>query len=135
MLLDQIESIVANKKLQLVSVKTSGEKVLKHDIESLTAELERLNYAWQKGRIKSVEEYDKSYDALMEKIHAAENEQSEMNQEPDYENIQAVLSRGWKDVYKELDGEHKRAFWRSFIEEIHVVWTKEEKRIKDIIFF
>ena len=135
MLLDQLESIVENKKLQVLSVKSSEEKVLKHDIEALTAELERLNYAWQKGRIKSVEEYDKSYDALMDKIHAAENEQSELSNEPDYEKIQSVLSTGWQEVYKELDGEHKRAFWRSIIEEIQVVWSKDDKRIKDIIFF
>lgn len=135
MLLDQIESIVENKKLQVISVKSSEDKVLKHDIESMTAELERLNYAWQKGRIKSVEEYDKSYDELMDKIHAAENEQSELSNEPDYEKIQSVLSTGWQEVYKELDGEHKRAFWRSIIDEIQVVWSKDDKRIRDIIFF
>lgn len=135
MLLDQLESIVENKKLQVISVKSSEEKVLKHDIEALTAELERLNYAWQKGRIKSVEEYDKSYDDLMDKIHAAENEQSELSNDPDYEKIQSVLSTGWQEVYKELDGEHKRAFWRSIIEEIQLVWSKEDKRIRDIIFF
>lgn len=82
-----------------------------------------------------MEEYDKSYDDLMDKIHAAENEQAELNQEPDYEKIQAVLSNGWQEIYKELDGEHKRAFWRSFIEEIQVVWSKDKKEIKDIIFF
>jgi DNA invertase Pin-like site-specific DNA recombinase len=135
MLLDQLESIVENKKIQVISVKSSEEKVLKHDIEALTAELDRLNYAWQKGRIKSVEEYDKSYDSLMDRIHAAEKEQSEHDNEPDYEKIQSILTSGWKEIYKELDGEHKRSFWRSIIEEIHVVWSKDEKRIMDIIFF
>ena len=135
MLLEQLDDIVAGKKLQAISVQSAGKKVSKHDVAALTAELERLNYAWQKGRIKSVEEYDKSYDELMDKIHAAENEQAELNQEPDYEKIQTVLSSGWQDIYKALDGEHKRAFWRSFIEEIQVVWNKDKKEIKDIIFF
>ena len=135
MLLEQLDDLVANKKLNVMNIKSAGERVSKHNIDDLTAELERLNYSWKKGRIKSVEEYDRDYDELMAKIHEAESERAGMDQEPDYEKIQSVLVNGWQEIYQELDGEHKRAFWRSFIEEIHVTWTKDKKEIVEIIFF
>lgn len=135
MILDQLEEMIANKKLEAIKIKSAGQKPPKYNIGELSAELDRLNYAWQKGRIKSVEEYDRQYDALVAKIEEAKSEQDEINQGPDYEKIQAVLSSDWKEIYNALDSEHKRAFWRSFIEEIHIVWNKDEKKITDIIFF
>ena len=42
----------------------------KGNLPELQAELDRLNYSWQKGRIKSVEEYDRRYDAIMVQIDA-----------------------------------------------------------------
>lgn len=110
-------------------------RVGKYDLEALQQELERLNYSWQKGRIKKVEDYDKQYDALMEQIEEAHEEQATLNEEPDYEKIQLILTKGWKDMYNALDDEHKRAFWRSFVEEIQVEWTTKVKRIIDIKFF
>lgn len=134
-LLSRIESIVADKKAKILSLQSENNKVPTYDIEALQQELNRLNYAWQKGRIKNVEEYDKQYDLLMEQIEAANEETSALHDEPDYERIQQLLSGDWKEIYSALDAEHKRAFWRSFIDEIHVDWTKKVKRIENIIFF
>lgn len=106
-----------------------------HDVAALQQELERLNYSWQKGRIKSVEEYDKQYDELMAKIEEAHEEQSALHDEPDYEKIQQMLTSDWKEIYSALETEHKRSFWRSFIDEIHVEWTTNVKRVIDIKFF
>ena len=38
-------------------------------------------------------------------------------------------------IYKALDDDHKRSFWRSFVKEIHIKWSKENKKIEDVIFF
>lgn len=133
-LLLSIDSILEAKKLKVIELRNKDEKTYKYDVEALQQELDRLNYSWQKGRIKSVEEYDKRYDELMEKIEEANNEHAEHN-EPDYEEIRGILSGDWKSMYHELDADHKRAFWRSFIEEIQIEWTKDVKRISDIIFF
>lgn len=134
-MLDSIEKIIANKKAHANDVRVEAQRVSKYDIEALQQELSRLNYSWQKGRIKSIEEYDKRYDELMKQIDAANEELSALHDAPDYERIQRILDKGWKETYAALDAEHKRAFWRSFVEEIDIEWTKEVKRVVDIKFF
>ena len=135
LMLEKLEGIIADKKAKSIEIHSKGEKVSKYNLPDLQAELDRLNYSWQKGRIKSVDEYDKRYDEIMRKIEAANEEHAEAEQEPDYERIESVLSGDWKGIYHALDGDHKRAFWRSFIESIEVEWNKDTKRIKDINFF
>lgn len=135
LLLDDLDSIIEEKRVRSVEVRANNVRVSKYDITALQAELDRLNYSWQKGRIKSVVEYDKKYDSLMEQIEAANAEQATANEEPDYEKIQATLSGGWRSIYESLDSEHKRAFWRSFVQEIRITWTREVKQIDDVIFF
>ena len=128
-------AVVARKNAEVIKARNDAHRVSKYDITALQQELDRLNYSWQKGRIKSVEEYDKRYDELMEQIEAAQNEEAAIHDEPDYEKIMHILSGDWKEIYSTLDAEHKRAFWRSFIDEIHLEWTHDVKRIVDIKFF
>lgn len=134
-LLNAIEGILEKKRMNVVAVQKENERVGTHDMEALQQELSRLNYSWQKGRIKSVEEYDRQYDALMAQIDAANEEIVALHDEPDYEKIKQTISGDWRALYAELDAEHKRAFWRSFVEEIQIEWTKETKRVIDIKFF
>lgn len=134
-MLARIEGIIEDKEIQNIEIRKNAEAVSKYDIEELQAELNRLNYSWQKGRIKSVEEYDAKYDKLTAQIEAANSEMAELADAPDFEKIRSILGSGWKNIYEELDSEHKRAFWRSFVEEIHVEWNAETKGIKDIKFF
>lgn len=134
-MLDQLEDIIANKKARAIEIQANGKKVSKYNLQELQEELDRLNYAWKKGRIKSVEKYDRDYDDLMEKINAAHEEHASDAVEPDYEKIESVLVGGWREIYQALDDEHKRAFWRSFVEEIQLEWTTKKKTVKDVIFF
>ena len=133
-LLASLDKFIANKKARVIKIQAEHDRVSEYDLKELHAELDRLNYSWQKGRIKTVEEYDRRYDELMAQIDAAHEEEAAIHDEPDYEKIRHVLSEGWQDIYHELDNEHKRAFWRSFINAIHVEWTKDVKRIIDIDF-
>ena len=71
----------------------------------------------------------------MTRIDAANAERQELAANPDYRKISRILSDGWKQLYISLDNDHKRAFWRAFIEEIQLEWTKDVKRIRDITFF
>lgn len=135
MLLERLNDIIANKKAKSIEVQATTQRVSKYNLPELQEELDRLNYSWQKGRIKSVKEYDRRYDELIHKIEMANEEITADSNEPDYERIEAVLTGDWQEIYKELDGEHKRAFWRSFVDEIQVTWTKDVKQIDDIIFF
>jgi uncharacterized protein YukE len=133
-MLARIENIVEEKEIQSYEISQNAGKVSKYNIEELQEELNRLNYSWQKGRIKSVEEYDSKYDKLTAQIEAANSEMADTDS-PDFEKIKSILDEGWKDIYLSLDDEHRRAFWRSFVEEIVVDWNKNAKEIKDIIFF
>ena len=135
MMLEKIEGIIEDQELTNIEIRKASEQVSKYDVKALQEELDRLNYSWRKGRIKNVEEYDKEYEELTHKIEMANSDIAELTEAPDFEKIKAVLGSGWKGIYAELDDEHKRTFWRSFVEEIQVEWTKERKEIKSIKFF
>jgi hypothetical protein len=133
LMLDRVEEILEEKEIKNVEISKKEQLVNKHNVKELQSELDRLNYSWQKGRIKSVEEYDKKYDALVAKIEEAT---APVQEEPtDYSHIRKTLSGGWKTIYAALDNDHKKAFWRSFVKEIHIDWSKEYKEINDVIFF
>ena len=133
LMLDRIEEIIEEQDIKDINIAEKGCKVGKYNIKELQTELDRLNYSWQKGRIKNVEEYDKKYDEIIAKIAEAE---SAIEEKPkDFSHIKKILSGGWKGIYEALDNEHKRAFWRSFVKEIHMEWGASKKDIKDIIFF
>ena len=133
LMLDRIEEIIEEKEIKNIEIAEKGAKVSKYNVKELQTELDRLNYSWQKGRIKNVEEYDKKYDEIVAKIAEAE---STVKEKPkDFSHIKETLSAGWKGIYEALDNDHKRAFWRSFVKEIHIDWSTSKKDIKDIIFF
>ena len=134
-MLEKIESFLDRHEIQNIEIQEAGNRVSKHNIEELQEELERLNYSWQKGRIKKVEEYDEKYDKLMAKIDEATAENLVLEQAPDFERIRDTLSAGWKDIYEELDFEHKRAFWRSFVEEIFIDYQHRNHAVVDVKFF
>lgn len=133
LLLANVEEILKEKEVKNIDISKKEQVVSKHNVKELQAELERLNYSWQKGRIKNVEEYDRKYDALVALIEEAENEVQEAP--TDYSHIRETLTAGWEAIYAALDKEHKRAFWRSFIKEIHLDWDTKDKKLKDIVFF
>jgi DNA invertase Pin-like site-specific DNA recombinase len=133
LMLSRVEEYVEKQEVENIEISKKDKVVNKVDVEELRAELDRLNYSWQKGRIKKVEEYDKKYDALVAKIEEAESTVPEAP--PDYSHIKAILSEGWEAIYKAMDNDHKKAFWRSFVKDIYINWSKEHKEIEDIKFF
>lgn len=134
MMLAKIVGFVEDKKARSIEIHSGAKKPHKDKLPELHAELDRLNYSWQKGRIKTVEEYDRRYDEITERITAATEALNSGEKEPDYEKIRETLSGDWRGIYEALDAEHRRAFWRSFVDEIHIEWDKDVKEIKDIIF-
>lgn len=136
-MLEQVRTILDMKRAIVESISESKEVTYRYNLDELEKELGRLNYSWQKGRIESPEEYDRQYDDLTHKIHEARAERSS-TPTYDYTHVEEVLSGDWKAIYRELDPEHRRAFWRSFVEEIHLDWqigNGARKQIKDIKFF
>ena len=54
-LLANLERIVNDKKMHVLKAREGEKRIGCHDVAELQKELERVNYAWRKGRIKSVE--------------------------------------------------------------------------------
>lgn len=133
LMLANVEMYLANAKLKAAEIQDSDAfKVPKQNVDTITAQIDRLNYSWQTGKIRTVEQYEKDYSALTEKLEKAKAEQANVVIK-DFSKIDSILHSGWRELYKKLDDAHKRAFWRSFIEGIEVDW--ENKRLADIKFF
>jgi hypothetical protein len=134
LLLANLEQYVYDAKIRAIEITESNEqKIPKYDIEEITKEVERLNYSWQKGRIKTIEQYDKQYDELMERLELAQHEQSQTSV-TDFTEVELVLQSEWREIYNALDDEHKRAFWRNIIASIEIEWTNDVKRITKVNF-
>ena len=135
MMLDQIEQLFENEKVVNAGI-TESNIVPDTDAElkDLRSELDRLNYAWQKGRIKDIEKYDSEYDRLTAEIDALNSKKVEVEKR-DFSRVEAALAGNWKDLYNTLDRSNKRAFWRSFVESIEIEWTNEVKRITKVNFY
>lgn len=135
LMLENIEQYLEDAKVRTADVTDSGAvKIPQHDIEEIHDQIDRLNYSWQTGKIRKVEQYERDYAELMEKLAAAEAERGEVVVK-DFTHIEAVLQDGWKNIYNNLDDAHKRAFWRSFIRSIEIDWTPKHKEITRVNFF
>ena len=136
MLLADIEKYLDDAKIRSAQISdaTDAVKIPQHDIEDIHAQIDRLNYSWQTGKIRKVEQYEKEYAELIEKLEAAESEQGEVVVK-DFGKIEAILQAGWKEIYNSLDDAYKRAFWRSFIQSIEINWTTKKKEITRVNFF
>ena len=132
-MLSRVEEFIEKQEIGNIEITEKERIANKVDVEELRAELDRLNYSWQKGRIKKVEEYDRKYDALVAQIEEAEKAIPEAP--PDFSHIKAILTDGWEAIYNAMDNDHKRAFWRSFVKDIYINNNKGRKEIRDIIFF
>lgn len=135
LLLSNIEQYLEDAKVRAAQVSDSDKIQLpKHDIDDINARIDRLNYSWQTGKIRTVEQYEKDYAELMELLEEAENEQKIVVIK-DFSKVEAILQDGWRGIYDRLDDEHKRAFWRSFIRSIELDWTVSKKGITRVNFF
>lgn len=135
MLLTNIEEYLADAKVRSVHVTDADTvKVPQYDIDDIHDQIDRLNYSWQTGKIRKVEQYEAQYAELMEKLELAEAEQGEVTVK-DFSKIEAILQSGWQEIYDNLDDPHKRAFWRSFIQSIEINWTTNTKVITKVNFF
>ena len=134
MLLKDIGKFFTEAKIKNIEV-TDAENVQEQDtsIDELHAQIDRLNYSWQTGKIRTVEKYEKDYAELMEKLEKAEAEQSKVVVK-DFSKIESILQDGWETIYENLNDAYKRSFWRSFIKSIELHWTTEKKEITRVNF-
>lgn len=133
LLLENLEQYLNDAKIGSVEI-TDGDFVPKYNITDIHAQIDRLNYSWQTGKILTVESYEKQHADLMEQLKLALEEQTKQTPK-DFTKIEGILHAGWKEIYNALDAEHKRSFWRSFISAIEIDWETERKKISKVKFF
>lgn len=134
-MLSEIEGLLEDAQIRAAEVKDADAvKIPTYNIEGIHGQIDRLNYSWQTGKIRTVEQYEKDYAELMELLEKAEAERGEIVVK-DFSKVEAILQAGWKEIYNHLDDAHKRAFWRSFIQSIEIHWTTEKKEITRVKFF
>lgn len=135
LMLANIEHYIEDAKIKAAEVQDSDAfKIPKKNIDDINAQIDRLNYSWQTGKIRKVEQYEKDYADLMAKLEEAKAEQGAVVVK-DFSKIDSIIHAGWREIYSALDDGHKRAFWRSFVDSIEVDWDTPEKKIKRVNFF
>lgn len=137
-MLAEIEKHLDKAKLKegkAEAIENATKAKAKVNTQEIMDQIDRLNYSWQTGKIRTVEQYEKQYKELEEKLRKAKIEEPVTEDPKDLSHVEEILSKGWKDIYKKLDDERKRSFWRSFIHSIELDWNATTKEIKKINFF
>lgn len=86
--------------------------------KKLTDKMARIGQRFEDGDI-SLEEYRIKRDAIKAEIAALDEAEDDNASLPS-------LPGNWKDIYNELDEEHKRVFWQTILKNIIVPPTSEE---------
>lgn len=133
LMLENVEKFLRGRKENFLLEEGTDDKILLYDVDEINAEIDRLNYSWRKGMIRTVEQYEKDHDALMEKLRLAEEERRTVAPR-DYSLAEEFLQGDWKEVYAGLKDEEKRSFWRSFVSSIVPDWSGRVKKLNDVDF-
>ena len=135
MMLADIEKFLEKAKVKSALVEDDDAvKVHEYDIDEIYERIDRLNYSWNTGKIRTVEKYEADYTELMELLEKAQDERGK-TEVKDFSKIETILHSGWEAIYNNLDDAYKRAFWRSFIQSIEIEWTTDNKEITRVNFF
>lgn len=131
-LLEHIEEYLNDQIVLQATIAERNRKKPVIDVEKIYAQIDRLNYSWQTGKIRTVEQYESQYEMLNAKLQEALKDQT-IEPIKDYSHIKKILSAGWRDIYNNLDNINKNKFWSSFIEQIEIDGVT--KKITSINFF
>ena len=110
-----IEEEIASVKIEKAKPKPKS----KTNIASLKEQLRRLEVVYMAGN-KSDEEYIKEQKELKDAIQKAEGEIPKTRADKDLTMLQEMLSTNFESLYKTLDAEDKRRFWRGIVERIYL---------------
>lgn len=125
-----LENLMPELENRIVQAKQKASAPYKDKTPEIRAEMNRLNILFQKGRITD-EYYDKQYEMLERKLQA-EKSHADVQEISAYLNIRKSLSGNWIDVYKSLDLEHQKTFWKRLLKEITI--DKETHKISGFSF-
>lgn len=96
------------------------------DRAEIAAEMERLNYMYEKARI-SLADYDKKYTALEKRLEALDAAPAPV----DLSHVRDFLNSDILDIYEGLSREDKRAAWRQIID--HIVADRNGEHVVNFL--
>lgn len=105
-LLNNLDEILKDAYISAEFTANTTDKKAK--LSQLKSKLNRIKDLYVLGDIE-LEQYKEKRDKLLEEISEIENEE---------ETTLPVLPSNWKEIYAELDREHKHAFWQKIIKRI-----------------
>lgn len=103
----ELERFVAEIDLDQPAAAPVGDRL------EISAEMERLNYMFEKNRL-SLADYDKKYSALEKRLEALDAAPASV----DLSRVRDFLNSDILDIYDALPREDKRAAWRQIIDNI-----------------
>lgn len=121
-LLNNLEDILRNEIAQVELERTKPKPKPKTNIQALKEQLRRLEVVYMAGN-KTDEDYISESKELKMAIEKAESEIPYDPANRDLEPLKKILETDFLTMYKMLDLEDKRRFWRTLLKEIHVKGT------------
>ena len=122
-LIENIRRLIGDEIANVEIEKTKPKPKPKSNISSLKEQLRRLEIVYMAGN-KSDEEYLNEQRELKEAIRKAEDETPYDHANRDITHLKELLETDIESMYKTLDDEDKRRFWRTLINKIHIDGNK-----------
>ena len=118
-LLDALDRELARYRIEFCRLRDGGRgRNYSSEAAAVRAKLSRLKELYLHELI-SLEEYRKDQEPLEARLEALAAE-ARAAQAPDFSQVEAPLSQGWRAVYCGLDRRSQRDFWRLLLREVRV---------------
>lgn len=118
-LLTNLDALMEDEIARVQLERTKPKPKRKNSVPALREKLRRLNVAYMAGNMDDGE-YITQTKELNAMIVKAEQEAAQDPGEKDLSGLQAIMETDFKSIYRDLEPEDKRRFWRTIIEQIYV---------------
>lgn len=118
-LMDEIDGKMQEYRLHIAQVEAQRTgRNIKAELSAVRAKLSRLNELFINDFI-SMEEYRKTHTSLTARLEEL-TAQDRPSEKPNFQRLEAILVKTWKEDYGGVSREEKREFWRLVIKEVRV---------------
>lgn len=122
-LLENMRRLIGEEIASVEIEKTKPRPKPKTNVAALKEQLRRLEVVYITGN-KPDDEYIKKQKELNDAIKKAENESPKTRADKDLTMLHEILSTDFESIYKTLNAEDKRRFWRGLISRIYLDGNK-----------
>lgn len=113
---EKINQYIINAEEIIDNSSTPEADIVTAQIEQVKREMKNTTISFNKGRMTE-REYDLAYEDLEDRLKELESKLQPV-QVRDLTIYKELQGSNWLDLYKKLDKEHRRVFWRKYLREI-----------------